>query len=153
MEFAVKRTETCPNCGHAVEAYRNPAPTTDVVIIRGNQVLLIRRANPPEGWALPGGFIDYGESAEAAAVREAREEIGLDVKLIRLVGVYSDPSRDPRFHTLSVVFLAEASGQPRPGDDAAEVGWFPLDHLPARLAFDHKAIVTDAVKLIDYRKS
>ncbi len=96
----------CPQCGNAVLVRRNPAPTVDVVIycpVRG--VVLVQRKNPPPGWALPGGFIDYGESAETAAVREAKEETGLDVRLVGLLGVYSDPQRDPRGHTMSVVYV------------------------------------------------
>jgi 8-oxo-dGTP diphosphatase len=117
----------------------------DIVLYReGNGVLLIERRNPPHGWALPGGFIDYGESAEHAAVREAREETGLDVRLTGLLGVYSGPDRDPRFHTLSVAFVASAdeSQVPCAGDDAGKVRFFPLDSLPA-LAFDHRRIIDD----------
>ena len=112
---------------------RNPFPTVDVVVFRPDEgVLLVRRKNPPLGWALPGGFIDYGESAEQAAAREAREETGLEVCLAGLLGVYSDPGRDPRFHTLSVVFIAQAGADctPRAGDDAGAVRFFPLESLP-----------------------
>jgi 8-oxo-dGTP diphosphatase len=136
---------TCPCCG-AVSAPRNPFPTVDVVLYRpGLGVLLIERRNPPHGWALPGGFIDYGESAEQAAVREALEETGLAVRLTGLLGVYSDPDRDPRFHTLSVVFTAEADGEeaPRAGDDAGQARFFPLDALPCDMAFDHRRIIED----------
>ena len=124
---------------------RNPYPTVDVVIhIPGRGVVLVRRKNPPHGWALPGGFIDYGESAPDAAVREAREETGLDVRLTSLLGVYSDPGRDPRFHTLSVVYtaLAESPDALGAGDDAAETAIFALDALP-ELAFDHALILND----------
>ncbi len=137
----------CPHCGVASPA-RNPFPTVDIVLYRpGHGVLLIKRRNPPHGWALPGGFIDYGESAEQAAVREAREETGLDVVLTGLLGVYSDPRRDPRFHTLSVVFLAEAAPDAAPvaGDDAGEARFFSLDALPD-MAFDHRNIVDDFAK-------
>ena len=125
---------------------RNPFPTVDVVVHRpGKGVLLIERRNLPHGWALPGGFIDYGESAEQAAIREALEETGLTVRLTGLLGVYSDPGRDPRFHTLSVVFVAESDeGElPNAGDDAKNARFFPLDALPADMAFDHRKIVTD----------
>ena len=140
-------TVPCPHCG-AASAPRNPFPTVDIVLYReGQGILLIERRNPPHGWALPGGFIDYGESAEQAAVREALEETGLAVRLTGLLGVYSDPGRDPRFHTLSVAFTADADpGQtPRAGDDAGNARFFPLDALP-EMAFDHRRIVDDFTK-------
>jgi len=124
----------------------NPLPTVDIVLVRpGQGVLLVARRNPPRGWALPGGFIDYGESAEDAAVREAREETGLEVRLTGLLGVYSDPGRDPRFHTLSVVFTAEAdeTAVPLAGDDAGQARFFPLGALPSDMAFDHHRILAD----------
>lgn len=126
---------------------RNPFPTVDVIIESKGAVVLVRRKNPPPGWALPGGFIEYAESAEAAAVREAREETGLTVRLTGLLGVYSSPDRDPRFHTLSVVYMAEAEGdrEPRGGDDAAQARLFPLHALPRDMAFDHAAIIADYV--------
>ncbi len=133
----------CPQCGHAVARYRNPVPTVDVIIRRDDTVLLIARKNPPHGWALPGGFVDYGETVEQAARREIREETGLILDDITLFGVYSDPQRDPRQHTLSVVFTAECGDEPRAGDDAAEARWFPLDQLPSPLCFDHGRILTD----------
>lgn len=110
--------------------------------------MLIERHNPPYGWALPGGFIDYGESAEQAAVREALEETGLSVHLTELLGVYSDPARDPRFHTLSVVYIAaiDKDAVPCAGDDAKNVCFFPLDSLPPDMAFDHRDIVHDFAK-------
>jgi 8-oxo-dGTP diphosphatase len=135
----------CPHCGEAFEEFRNPLPTVDVVVhAPGRGVLLVERANEPHGWALPGGFVDYGESCEAAAVREAREETGLDVALGGLLGVYSDPDRDPRHHTLSVVYLARAEDPEalRAGDDAASAKFWPLDGLP-ELVFDHARIVSD----------
>ncbi|MBI5059480.1 NUDIX hydrolase [candidate division KSB1 bacterium] len=134
----------CPSCGAAVETYRNPFPTVDVIVFRGGKVLLIARRNPPEGWAIPGGFVDYGESAETAAARELREETGLTVTSLRLLGVYSEPGRDPRFHTLSVVYLGEAVGEPGAGDDAAAARWFSREELPALIAFDHRAIIEAA---------
>jgi len=140
--------KTCPNCGTIVETYRNPYPTTDIVVIRENRILLIRRGIPPEGWALPGGFIDYGESAESAAARELLEETGLSAHSLRLLGVYSEPGRDPRFHTLTVVYLAQAEGVEKAGDDAADARWFSLDDLPADIAFDHRKVIGDAVSAL-----
>ncbi len=134
---------TCPNCGAEVKQYRNPFPTVDIVIEQENEIVLVLRKNPPHGWALPGGFIDYGESAEQAAVREAKEETGLDVVLTGLLGVYSDPDRDPRFHTITVVFTATATGTPHAADDAADLGLFPEGGIPAAMAFDHGKIVRD----------
>ena len=123
---------------------RNPFPTVDIIIeLDSGGIVLIRRKNPPPGWALPGGFIDYGESAEAAAVREAKEETSLDVQLIELLHVYSDPARDPRQHTLSVVFIATAKGRPTGTDDAAEAEVFHENTLPSPLAFDHAKILQD----------
>lgn len=127
---------------------QGPAATVDVVIHRQGQVVLVRRKFPPEGWALPGGFVDLHEKVPDAAIREAREETGLAVRLLSLVHVYSDPARDPRRHTLSVVYLAEADGEPCGGDDAAEARWFRLDALPSPLAFDHAAILADAARLL-----
>lgn len=123
--------------------HRNPAPTVDIIILYGDGVVLIKRKNPPEGWALPGGFVDYGETLEDAAVREAREETGLDVKLVRQFHAYSDPRRDPRQHTITTVFIAEASGKAEAGDDAAELGVFRADNLPGSIAFDHREILND----------
>ncbi|MDH7499095.1 MAG: NUDIX hydrolase [candidate division NC10 bacterium] len=121
-----------------------PLPTVDVIIeLKDQGIVLIRRKNPPHGWALPGGFVDYGETLEEAAVREAREETSLEVKLIRQFHAYSDPARDPRGHTISVVFIASASGEPRAADDAREVGVFRADSLPEPLAFDHRQILAD----------
>ena len=123
---------------------RNPAPTVDTIIeLASGGIVLIRRKNPPPGWALPGGFIDYGESAEHAAVREALEETSLQVQLIELLHVYSDPNRDPRQHTIATVFIARASGVPQGADDAAEAAVFYEDTIPTPLAFDHAKILSD----------
>ena len=122
---------------------RNPLPTVDIIIKRNGGILLIRRKNMPEGWALPGGFVDYGESLEHAAIREAKEETGLDVHLLKQFHSYSEPSRDPRHHTISTVFIAEAAGTARAGDDAKEVGSFSRDNLPEQIVFDHRDIIHD----------
>jgi len=106
-------------------------------------IVLVERLNPPFGWALPGGFVDYGESVEDAAEREAAEETGLQVKLTEQFQVYSDPQRDPRLHTLSVVFLATAKGDPFAGDDAKNLGVFEIWDLPSNLCFDHDRILRD----------
>lgn len=133
----------CPSCGVSVKSYRNPFPTVDIIIEVEKGIVLIKRKNPPYGWALPGGFVDYGESLEEAAVREAMEETSLDVSLISQLGAYSDPDRDPRHHTISVVFTASAEGLPGAGDDAAEAGVFTQETLPRDLAFDHAKILYD----------
>ncbi len=122
---------------------RGPAATVDVIIEVGDRIVLIRRKNPPPGWAIPGGFIDCGEKAEDAAVRESLEETGLDVTLIALLGVYSDPARDPRRHTISTVYIGAAQGTPSGRDDAAEARLFAEDDLPSPIAFDHARILAD----------
>ena len=135
---------SCPHCGKVVEKYRNPFPTVDIIIeLEKHGIVLIQRKNPPFGWALPGGFVDYGESLESAALREAREETGLDVELLYQLGAYSDPERDPRHHTISVVFVARATGEPKAADDAEDVGVFDPNSLPEQLAFDHAKILQD----------
>ncbi|HPC03857.1 MAG TPA: NUDIX hydrolase [Syntrophales bacterium] len=135
---------TCPACGHPVRLYRNPVPTVDVIIeTAGGGIVLIKRKNPPPGWALPGGFVDYGETVEEAAVREALEETSLRITLTGLFGVYSSPDRDPRQHSISTVFLATASGRPGAADDAAGIGIFRKGELPSLLAFDHGKILSD----------
>ena len=139
----MKLSVPCPRCGAEVGMYRNPLPTADIIIRVNHGIVLINRKNPPHGWAIPGGFIDYGESAEQAAVREAREETSLDVFDLRQFHVYSDPARDPRFHTLTVVFTARGDGVPRAADDAAEIGVFTEKDLPSGLAFDHADILRD----------
>lgn len=132
------------------EQYRNPVPTVDIIIECDDtphggdrKIVLVRRKNPPYGWAIPGGFVDYGETLEAAAVREALEETSLAVTLVRQFHTYSDPSRDPRRHTVTTVFIAKARGVPAAADDAAEARAFSLDDLPAPLAFDHADILRD----------
>lgn len=141
--------------------WRNPTPTVDVIIQQADGVVLIRRANPPAGWALPGGFVDEGERVERAAAREALEETGLAVRLEALLSVYSDPARDPRQHTMSVVYTARAEGTPEGLDDAAEARVVPLPTLRALLAeaeprldglpfaFDHATILRDYLVFLD----
>jgi 8-oxo-dGTP diphosphatase len=128
-------------------AFRNPIPTVDIIIELIDQphrpVVLVERQNPPYGWALPGGFVDYGESVEDAARREAKEEVSLDVELIEQFQVYSDPNRDPRQHTLSVVFIAAARGNPQAADDAKSVAIFDIWEIPTHLCFDHDKILRD----------
>jgi ADP-ribose pyrophosphatase YjhB (NUDIX family) len=134
----------CPGCGRTIVVYRNPVPTVDIIIEGASGgVLLIRRKNPPEGWAIPGGFVDYGESLESAAVREAKEETGLDVELLCQLHTYSDPDRDKRCHTISTVYIANSKGIPKAGDDAADVQAFTRETLPAEIAFDHRKILED----------
>ncbi len=115
----------------------------DTIIEVAGGIVLIERRYPPPGWALPGGFVEYGETVAAAAMREAREETGLDVALTQLFGVYSDPRRDPRRHTIAIVFIGVATGVPTPGDDAAAARVFEARSLPAPLAFDHGRILDD----------
>ena len=138
-------TLTCPACGKGIKQYRNPFPTVDIIIETEGGIVLIERKNPPYGWALPGGFVDYGESLEAAAVREAREETSLEVRNLRLLGCYSDPGRDERMHTISTVYVAEGLGKPQAADDAAQLKIFQLTNLPEVLCFDHAAILADYV--------
>ena len=133
----------CPKCGHVTEQHKNPLPTVDVIIDINGRIVLVKRKNPPYGWAIPGGFVDYGESAETAAVREIKEETGLEITDLKQFHCYSDPDRDPRFHTITVVFTAKSTGKPVAGDDAADIGLFDTDILPSPLAFDHKKILED----------
>ena len=124
-------------------SYRNPLLTVDIIIEIDQHIVLIKRKNPPYGWALPGGFVDYGESLEASAIREAKEETCLDIDLIEQFHTYSAPDRDPRHHTVTTVFLAHASGDPKASDDAKSIGMFTKDTLPDPIAFDHNRILDD----------
>jgi 8-oxo-dGTP diphosphatase len=137
----------CPHCGRTLDHWHQPKLTVDVLVEdEAGRVLLIRRKNPPPGWAIPGGFVDYGETLEAAAVREIREETGLDVSLTAQFHTYSDPARDPRHHTVTTVFLGrpnDPKAVPRPDDDALEAAFFPLDSPPSPLAFDHADVLAD----------
>lgn len=122
-----------------------PALAADIIIelvdYPGRPIVLIERANPPYGWAIPGGFVDVGERIERAAVREAQEEVSLNVHLLVLLGIYSDPSRDHRGHTITACYVAEAKGTPIAADDAKNCQIFSIDELPELLAFDHAEVL------------
>lgn len=136
-------TLTCPTCGTEVKQYRNPFPTVDIIIEISDGIILIERKNPPYGWALPGGFVDYGERLEDAAVREALEETSLKVSGLKLLGCYSNPARDSRMHTISTVFVGTGHGTPSAADDAINLAVFKLNALPEQLCFDHATILAD----------
>ncbi len=125
--------------------WKNPIPTVDCLVeLPGERLVLIKRKNPPHGWALPGGFVDQGEPLHVACVREVREETGLEVDLTEQFFTYSDPARDPRKHTISTVYIGWAEGDPKGSDDAADAKGFTLDALPmSELVFDHATIVSD----------
>ena len=132
-----------------VQRPRTPLLAVDLIIRHSAQpgrVLVIERRNPPHGWALPGGFVDEGETVEGAAVREAREETGLEVRLEALLGVYSDPSRDPRGHTVSAVYVARGEGEARAEDDARALDWLDPEDRCLALAFDHRRILDDYLR-------
>jgi 8-oxo-dGTP diphosphatase len=136
----------CPHCRRALDRYDQPRLTVDAIVLNPEgEVLLILRRNDPPGWALPGGFVDAGETLEQAVARELAEETGLRALRVRQFHTYSDPGRDPRHHTVSTVFRVEAAGDLAPGDDAAEARYFPTDALPSPLAFDHARILSDAL--------
>ena len=131
-----------------MKKHRNPVPTVDIIIEIDREdgkegIVLIKRKNPPFGWALPGGFVDYGESLEEAAIREAKEETSLDIQLKSQFHTYSDPERDPRQHTISTVYVAKAQGKPKAQDDAKEIGVFTEEEINFPLAFDHQKILRD----------
>jgi 8-oxo-dGTP diphosphatase len=131
-----------------------PLLTVDALIIYEEKIVLIKRINPPyeNMFALPGGFVEIGETVETAVVREAKEETGLDVEIIRLLGVYSDPKRDPRGHTVSVCFIVEGSGKLKAGDDAKDAELFDIYNVP-ELAFDHNKIIKDAISIMENLQS
>jgi ADP-ribose pyrophosphatase YjhB (NUDIX family) len=142
------RVTACPQCGHKFSRYRSPVPTVDIIIEYQDQgLVLVERQKPPYGWALPGGFVEYGETLEEAAVREAKEETGLTVDLLGQFHSYSDPDRDPRQHTITTVFVAIGLGQPRAASDAKSLAIFPPEALPSPLAFDHHRILQDYLKV------
>ena len=115
----------------------------ELVNVPGRPIVLIERKNPPYGWAIPGGFVDIGETLEAAAIREAREEITLDIELVSLLGIYSNPKRDPRGHTITAIYVATSTGTPVAADDAKSLRVFALDDFPSPLAFDHDMVLAD----------
>ena len=134
-----------------MDKYRNPIPTDDLIIeMEGEEgpqgIVLIKRKYPPYGWALPGGFVEYGETLEQAAIREAKEETSLEVQLECQMHTYSDPKRDPRKHTITTVFIAQANGKPIAQDDAQEIGIFTREQMNFPLAFDHQKILEDYFK-------
>lgn len=136
----------CPHCHKTYTGYRNPTPTTDVIIYDPDSgIVLVKRKNIPLGYALPGGFVDEGEQIEAAAKREMLEETSLEVDLLGVLGVYSKPDRDPRQHTVSVVFVGKPSDKDKlkAGDDAQEANFYKLNALPDPIVFDHKQIIDD----------
>lgn len=135
----------CPHCQGDIPVFRNPVPTVDIIIEVGDKIVLIERKNPPHGWAIPGGFVDYGESFETAAVREAEEETGIKVSNLQQFRTYSEPTRDPRQHTASTVFIATGLEQPVAADDALRAELFLENELP-ELVFDHKRILSDYYK-------
>ena len=142
--MVTKIKNRCLHCGAEAESYLNPLPTVDIIIeLDDRGIILIKRKNYPFGWAIPGGFVDYGESLEDAAIREAKEETGLDLKLIRQFHTYSKPDRDPRHHSISTVYIAKSNGTPSAADDATAVGIFSRDNLPSPIVFDHAQILAD----------
>lgn len=131
--------------------YKTPKITVDGIIKKGNEILLIRRRNIPfkNSWALPGGYLEYNEKTEDAVIREIFEETGLFTEIINLIGVYSDPKRDPRGHTVSIIYeLRIIKGKLESGDDATDVNFFNLNNLPDNLAFDHKKVIKDYIREI-----
>ena len=138
----------CPECKQTITKYRNPFLTVDIIIEcttpdNKKGIILIHRKNRPEVWAIPGGFVDYGESVEEAASREALEETSLKIEQPRQFHCYSEPSRDPRQHNVSIVFIARATGKPEAGDDANDIGLFHKNTIPDNLGFDHNLILND----------
>lgn len=140
----------CPYCKKGIEVPMSPLLTVDIIIELEKGIVLIKRKYPPIAWALPGGYVDYGESLEDAAVREAKEETSLDVVLKKQLHTYSDPRRDLRSHNVTTVYIAMAEGKPKADDDAKEVGVFTKETLPEDLAFDHTQILQDYFELLAF---
>ncbi len=144
-----KKIITCSKCGHSWEDWNNPVPTVDALIevyekniFKG--VVLIERLNYPFGWAIPGGFMEYGEKAETTCIREAKEETGLEVEIKYLLGFYTDPKRDPRSHTVTAVYVCRSGDDiPIAGDDAKTARIFSLKEIPNNLVFDHNLVIED----------
>ena len=145
--------ETCERCGATVRTWQRPGVSVDMLIEVGGRLVLVYRRNDPVNWALPGGYVAYGESLEDAARREAREETGLGLEGLRQFHAYSDPGRDPRQHSITTVFLSRGRGELRAGDDAAKAELFePSAGIPHPLAFDHSRIVRDYVEFLRTRR-
>jgi len=144
-----RRSVRCPRCGAEVERRRNPFPTVDLILMDAGRsgVFLVERKNPPHGWALPGGFVEWGESLEEAARREGEEETSLRIRVEEQFRAYGDPDRDPRFHTITVVFAAVGTGDARGADDARSVRFFRWEELPEKMAFDHRGILGEFLRL------
>ena len=141
----IKKVDGVERIKNLSKIYKNPIPTVDIIIEYKGKIVLIERKHEPFGWAIPGGHVDYGESLEQAAVREAKEETSLDVKLVKQFHTYSDPARDPRNHKISTVYIAKGKGKLRAKSDAKNVKLFTKENLP-KLAFDHKKILEDYFK-------
>jgi ADP-ribose pyrophosphatase YjhB (NUDIX family) len=122
---------------------QHPIPTVDIIIEKEGKVILIERKNPPFGWAIPGGFVELDESVETSAQREAEEETGIKVKNLKQFRVYSEPGRDPRFHTISCVFTAQSDSEPKASTDAKKAEFFTKFNLPDNIVFDHRKILKD----------
>ena len=144
----MKKQIKCPQCGAIVETFKNPIPTVDIIIRYDGKFVLIKRGEPPYGLALPGGYVEYGETLETAAVREAYEETGLELENLQQFKAYSDPSRDARQHNISLVFHADGLGTPKAGSDAREIVLIPPSEIDKlELAFDHKLILTEYLEM------
>lgn len=145
----IKNTKVKPDCISYLErkSGRYPIPTVDIIIEFEGGIILIQRKNPPYGWAIPGGFVEYGESLEEAARREAKEETNLSLKSLIQFHTYSAPHRDPRFHTISTVFIAKGKGIPKAKSDARGLKIFTYRNLPRKFAFDHRKIIEDYFNL------
>jgi 8-oxo-dGTP diphosphatase len=145
----MKKEIKCQKCGAIVETFKNPIPTVDIIIRYQEKLVLIKRGEPPFGLALPGGYVDYGETLESAAMREAKEETGLDLHNLKQFRAYSDPSRDIRQHNISVVFHADGTGNPKAGSDAKEIILISSEEIEnLEFAFDHKKILRDYKEIV-----